>query len=76
MKDSTFSDRDSQESKPIGYIPYPCCPKEKAAYFADSKGHSSIKCPNCKKYVLFDWDNKEAKITGAVRNLCKLSDSA
>ena len=42
-------------------IPYPCCPKEKVVVFPGAHGCSSIKCPNCGKYALFDYDNLTAK---------------
>ena len=42
-------------------IPYPCCPKEKVVVFPGAHGCTSIKCPNCGKYALFDYDNLTAK---------------
>ena len=42
-------------------IPYPCCLKEKVVVFPGAHGCSSIKCPNCGKYALFDYDNLTAK---------------
>lgn len=42
-------------------IPYPCCPKEKVVMFPGAHGRTSIKCPNCGKYALFDYDNLTAK---------------
>lgn len=47
-------------AKMDGMIPFPCCSKEKAGYYSDSHGHSSIKCPRCGKYAIFDWDLKRS----------------
>ncbi|MBR2602775.1 MAG: hypothetical protein IKE08_08820 [Clostridia bacterium] len=42
-------------------IPFPCCPKEKIVVFPGTYGSASIKCPNCGKYALFDYDSLTAK---------------
>jgi len=42
-------------------IPYPCCPKEKVVAYPTAHGCSSIKCPNCGKYAVFDYDNLTAR---------------
>ncbi len=63
----TFSDQEKEDertgpSASSGVaIPYPCCPKEKVVVFPGAHGCTSIKCPNCGKYALFDYDNLTAK---------------
>lgn len=58
-------DEDPQRTGPSASsgvaIPYPCCPKEKVVMFPGAHGCASIKCPNCGKYALFDYDNLTAK---------------
>lgn len=56
-----------ENPKMSGMIPFPCCPKEKVVYYQDSHGHSSHKCPTCGKFVIFDWDQHTAVISGAAR---------
>lgn len=56
-------------------IPYPCCPKEKVVAFPGTHGCTSVKCPNCGKYAVFDYDSLTAKpgisCRGASRRLKK-----
>ena len=54
-------------------IPYPCCPKEKVVVFPGAHGYTSIKCPNCGKYALFDYDNLTAKPGKVCRGASKRS---
>ena len=39
-----------------GVIPYPCCPTESVVVFADAHGRSSVKCPKCSRFAVFDYD--------------------
>lgn len=39
-----------------GMISYPCCPKHKVMAYASARGRVSSKCPNCGKFVTFDYD--------------------
>ena len=43
-------------------IPYPCCPQYKAGVEMSAHGRASHPCPNCGKFVEFDYDNLTAKI--------------
>ena len=44
-----------------GMIPFPCCEQEKIIVFAGTTGKSSIKCPRCQKYAVFDYDEMESR---------------
>lgn len=52
-----------------GFVLYPCCEKEKVLVYEDSTGHSSIKCPRCGKYAIFDFDHMKAVPTDAARGV-------
>lgn len=43
-----------------GQISFPCCTKEKIMVYESSSGRSSIKCPNCRRYAIFDYDTMES----------------
>lgn len=45
-----------------GMISYPCCPKNKVMAYASARGRVSTKCPNCGKFVVFDYDLMTAEI--------------
>lgn len=48
-------------------IPYPCCPQYKAGVEMSAHGRASHPCPNCGKFVEFDYDNLTAKIVKPFR---------
>ena len=52
-------------------IAYPCCPKEKVLVTKDSKGIISQRCPNCKKFVIFNFDNMTAHLSHPIRGAAK-----
>lgn len=52
-----------------GVIPFPCCAKEKVIAYINSHGLSSIKCPKCGSFALFDYDAMTAKPIKATRGV-------
>lgn len=50
-------------------IAYPCCPKHKAGVEPDAHGKATHPCPNCGKFVEFDYDELTAKIVPPVRGV-------
>lgn len=48
-------------------IPYPCCPECKAGVEMSAHGKASHPCPNCGKFVEFDYDKESARIVSACR---------
>ena len=62
---------DSKEDDPNQAIPFPCCPKEKVMVYPGAHGRTSVKCPNCGKYILIDVDEKTAELNGACRGASK-----
>ena len=48
-------------------IPYPCCPQHKAGVEMSAHGRASHPCPNCGKFIEFDYDNLTAKIVKPFR---------
>lgn len=48
-------------------IPYPCCPQHKAGVEISAHGKASHQCPNCGKFVEFDYDNETARVVNAYR---------
>lgn len=50
-----------------GMIPYPCCPQYKAGVEFSAHGRATHRCPNCGKYIEFDYDKLEAKIVSPSR---------
>ena len=62
-----------EEEEPLRTGPN-CCPKEKIVVFPGTYGSASIKCPNCGKYALFDYDSLTAKpgrtCRGASKRAC------
>ena len=63
--------KDSKEEDPYQAIPLPCCPKEKVMVYAGAHGRTSIKCPNCGRYILVDLDEQTAELSGACRGASK-----
>ena len=58
---------------PAAMIPYPCCPREKVVVFPGTHGSASVKCPNCGKYALFDYDSLTAQPGKTCRGALKRS---
>ena len=54
-----------------GWISYPCCPKEAVMVFENSHGKSSIKCPRCEKFSIFDFDTMTATLSKPARGAKK-----
>lgn len=52
-------------------IPFPCCPKEVVVVFTNAHGNASMKCPNCGKIALFDYDALTSKRIHAFRGAYK-----
>ena len=50
-----------------GMIPFPCCPSGNVMVYADSHGRSSIKCPKCGRFAVFDYDEMSAEPCGPCR---------
>lgn len=48
-------------------ISYPCCPQRKAGVEMSARGRATHQCPNCGKYVEFDYDEGTARIINACR---------
>lgn len=48
-------------------ILYPCCPRNKAGVEVSAHGRASHPCPNCGKFVEFDYDNLTARIITPTR---------
>ncbi len=46
----------------VDMIPYPCCSQHKAGVEASAHGKATHQCPNCRKYVEFDYDKRTARI--------------
>lgn len=59
-----------------GFIPYPCCPKEKVMVGREATGQVSQKCPRCGKFAIFDYKEMTAyqsePIRGATHQLSML----
>lgn len=52
-------------------ISYPCCPQRKAGVEMRAQGRATHQCPNCGKYVEFDYNNETARIVNACRGASK-----
>lgn len=50
-----------------GYIEYPCGCKAKVLVYNDAHGTTSVQCPICGKYAMFNYDGMTAVITKAAR---------
>lgn len=50
-----------------GMISFPCCSSEKIVVYEGSTGHSSIKCPHCGKYAIFNFNKMTAETITAIR---------
>lgn len=50
-----------------GMIPYPCCPQKKAAVEMGASGCATHQCPNCGKFVEFNYDLMQARRVNAYR---------
>jgi len=80
---AALSDREKEEeenhqrsgpSASLGVtIPYPCCPREKVVVFPGAHGCASIKCPNCGKYSLFNYDTLTSEPGEVCRGATKRS---
>ena len=58
---------DTSAEKMKGMVPFPCCRGEKVIAYENSSGCSSIKCPRCGKFALFDFDAMMAVPSSAAR---------
>ena len=54
--------------KVTGYIPFPCCKKQKKVLFGHPTGQVSDACPRCKKIAMFDLDSRKSWNIEAVRS--------
>lgn len=63
--------KDSKEEDPYQAIALPCCPREKVMVYPGAHGRTSVKCPNCGKYILIDVDEQTAEINTACRGASK-----
>lgn len=52
-----------------GYIPYPCCSKEKMLASFGVSGRVSVKCPKCGKFAEFNLDSMQAPLSGPMRGV-------
>ncbi len=52
-------------------ISFPCCPKEVVVVFTNAHGCTSMKCPNCGKIALFDYDTLTSRRIHAFRGVYK-----
>ena len=52
-----------------GMISYPCCEKEKIVAYKGSSGKCSIKCPQCGRYAIFDFDKMSARPGKTLRGI-------
>ena len=50
-----------------GYIEYPCGCKAKILVYNDAHGTTSIQCPICRKYAVFNYDSMSAVAAKAAR---------
>lgn len=50
-----------------GYIEYPCGCKAKILVYDDARGSTSIQCPVCKKYAVFNYDRMTAVVAKAAK---------
>jgi len=50
-----------------GMISYPCCPQKKAAVEESAHGRATHQCPNCGKYVEFNYDDMTARRVNAYK---------
>ena len=50
---------------------YPCCPKEKLLFGPGMGGWASVKCPNCGKFILFDFSRGSSSVVKARRGATK-----
>lgn len=74
-KPVTEADNKQNDAFPInahGFINYPCCPGEKVMVEKGAVGRVSQKCPNCGKFVVFDYKKMNAVISAPVRGATKL----
>lgn len=56
-----------KDHKLKGMIPFPCCPKEKVMVYEGTSGETSVKCPNCGSYSLFDFKRMTSERGHAIR---------
>lgn len=50
-----------------GYIEYPCGCKAKILVYDDAQGSTSIQCPVCKKYAVFNYNSMTAVVAKAAK---------
>lgn len=52
-----------------GMITYPCCPQKKAVVEYNAHGCATHPCPNCGKYIEFNYDTMKAKVVKPLRGV-------
>lgn len=57
----------TNQDKIKGAIRCPVCKKEKVIAYESASGKSSVRCHNCGRYLLVDWD----KMTAQENEACK-----
>jgi len=55
-----------------GAIPCPCCLKEKIIAYRGASGKSSVRCRNCGKFILVDYDKMTAILVKAHKGAYKI----
>lgn len=50
-----------------GYIEYPCGCKAKILVYNDAHGTTSIQCPICRKFAVFNYDSMTGEVSKAAR---------
>lgn len=50
-----------------GMIIYPCCANKKAMVKCGASGKATHPCPQCGKFIEFDYDRMSARVTKAER---------
>lgn len=74
-EEELFMEKGNLAYKLKGMISFPCCSKEKIMAYEGSSGKSSIKCPKCGRYAIFDYDKMESvpgeTLRGAAHRLRK-----
>lgn len=60
------------QDKIKGVILCPICKKEKVIAYEGASGKSSVRCHNCGRYFLIDWDAMTAKENKPCKNAYKM----
>ena len=55
-----------RERKMRGMIKCPYCQKGKVAAYEDLRGHASIQCSKCNRFILYDFDTLTATPAGPI----------